>query len=599
MLVLAAAGLRFIAALFASVLIKNAHSSTQCSISTPAGAWTPQVAYKAAQAGFSKISVPSKQNGYNRSIRLNGFCHNVLFASNQFTCDTTAAFEKRLNAIPNNGLEIIYAEKERCELSAISLAKVGDGGAEIQFRFETCDAGVATAIVAVPLVKTTSESAMLQWVSKVCEDTLPQVETQEDELVDVAHEKELKLLQVGPGLCNGEFMRNESAPDTEAECTAVCGGTIGVDETHDTCSGYAFNANAPSDRRCMLFKGNVDGATGTDANWTCFSLKLADVERVTVTPTPDPLLAEAELQEHLQLKVAEAMGGPPPAMETAQMRAIAPPEDNLGCFASARWFNLENIGGYPGHFPINEADWEPLMAMIPEPMGAPDPAPSRVTLDRFLVISDCSEIESPKIATWGKACPSLPEKGWEFPKLSVPCRIFEISNAILTGIITPVVTWIAVRAGYDYLKPKYKKPDDLIDPCSIPILGILSGVAFLAAVITAVIVSQICNLIALIAGCAAPWLELSILTSAAFFAASVAVMVALAYLFVSHPKGQEAKKKKDKTYLVMEVEEGENGAFATPVYLDSNKFATQAGSESVLMSSHGPHSSTRSIMLTG
>jgi len=603
MLVLAPAGLRLGTTLIASVLLHHAHSWTECSVTTPAGAWPHAVAYKAVQSGVSKITVPSKQEGYNRTMRLQGFCHNALFAAKAFTCDTTATGEKRLNAKPNPGLEIKLAETQRCELSAISLVKVGDG-AEIQFRFETCDAGVPPSVVVLPMKKAETHSSMLPWVKEVCEETLPDTELTPEENSVISVAKNLQVLPINvngnDGPCKGELLSQAQAAADQDACQSLCFSSLGLQDATGDCSGFAFNEKAEAGQRCNLYKGTWTGVDITAEgakDWKCFSMSLVEAGVDTLTEAPDPLLAEADLESHVELKVAEAMGGPPPSMETAQLRAIAPPEDNPGCFGASMWFSLEDTAGTLGSFPVNVADWDELMAMIPEPMSAPESAPGVMIMDRFLVVSDCSEMENPKIATWGKACPAIPEKGWEF-KLSVPCRIFEIINAVLTGIITPIAAWVAVRMGYNYLKPAYKKPNDLIDPCSIPILGILCGVAVGAALITAIIVSQLCNLIGLIFGCAAPFLEISILTSAAFFAASFAIIVGLTYLFLSHPKGQSVSKKKDKTYLVMEVEEGENGSFATPVYMETNPMASKAGSESVLMSSHMGTGQMRSIMLT-
>lgn len=612
MRVLTPACFRLGVALFASVLVGRTHA-TDCSVTAPTGSWQPDMVYKAAEAGVPKISVPSKADGFNRTLELHGFCHDILFASNQFTCDTSAAGEKRFNAVPNSGLEITY-EGKRCELSAIALAKVA-GGAQIQFRFETCSAGASTGIIVMPLKKEAlMEGSVKKWAERVCKTSIGTTTTlAASQGESFSHTKELAQFLVGKGLCNGEFMSNETAPDDKEECTQACAGTIGIDEEHDTCSGYAFNSKGKSGEMCRLFKGTWTGIkVNSSADFECFNMSLATAAEVSSTPKPDVMSVEGVLTEHLQLKISEAMCGPPQAMSTAQLRAISPPEDAQWCYSAANWFMMEDGNGEAAHFPIEEADWDGLLAMIPAPLNVSASAPSQVVLDRLLVISDGSETENRPVTVWGRMCATADQaggaggggglfSGGSLASMNMDCHVFGILNAIITGLATPVIAWIAVKLAYtNYLKPKYKQPDDMIDPCSLPIAGILCAVAFFVALLTAIICSQIFNLIAMIFGCAERYLEISILTSAAFLASAVGIIIAVLYLWRTHPKNQANKKKKDKTYLVMEVEEGENGMVATPVYMETNPMHSVAGSESCMASTinGGSMMSMRSVVLT-
>lgn len=601
MRLLSSAGRHLSVAIIASVL-PTRNDAAECHVSVTGGTWHPAAAFEAINAGIPTINVPNKIDGYNRTVKLRGFCHNVLFAASGFDCSRDSD-DGLLIPVKGSapGLSVNFAGA-RCELSAMSLSKKMDGGAEIQFRFEMCSDGASTTVVALPLKKSSTQTPdMLPWLKKVCAGKFGTTTTQAASDVSMASSKVLKTQKVGDGYCKASVLSNESKPDTENECQIACGGSMAtgteVKADDEACTGYAFKQSAESGEKCVLFKGKVVKIDKDTDAWMCFNMTMETAVVATTTGTPPPM-EQGILNDRMQLKVSEAMGGPPPSMSTAQLRQFSPPKDAPGCFSPMNWFTLEDDDGVPGSYPIAESVYDELMEMLPPPLNITDSVDSEVVLDRLLVISDCSEREDAPTAArltgdWGRACKTKDT----VETAPVSCDMQEILNSIVTGIVTPVVTWFAVKMAYDrVLKPKYKAADDLIDPCSITIVGVLSLVAFIVALLVALILTQIINLILRLTGCAEKGLVLSIIMFAAFIATAVAIMVAVAYLKQSHPKNQENKKKKDKTYLVMEVEEGAGGqTWATPVYLETNPMHSQAGSESSMaIQSHNSR-----IMLSG
>merc|ERR1719162_844709 len=134
----------------------------------------------------------------------------------------------------------------------------------------------------------------------------------------------------------------------------------------DACSGFAFSAKAPADEQCVTYTGPITELEKQDVNWSCFSMSLKTVKYDKTTQPPPAIQALTELTQNLHLR--EVFAGAPASMTTAKLLQIQPQAGDDSCFPAAWWFNIQDMNGVPASIPVDEAEWDQLMASLPLPV---------------------------------------------------------------------------------------------------------------------------------------------------------------------------------------------------------------------------------------
>lgn len=167
-----------------------------------------------------------------------------------------------------------------------------------------------------------------------------------------------------------------------------------------------------------------------DPAWTCYNMTMSSSDAQSVTASPGAMAASLELTQNLQLR--EVFAGAHSSMTTAKLTQIEPNAADGACFPSAWWFTVQDDAGNPASVPVKEANWPDLMAMVPPALPEHAGVRSAMTVDRVLM-KTCN----PNAEGWGREC--------AMPSIVGVCDHVHMINAIVTGILVPVIGWAIVN----------------------------------------------------------------------------------------------------------------------------------------------------------
>merc|ERR1711871_338633 len=100
------------------------------------------------------------------------------------------------------------------------------------------------------------------------------------------------------------------------------------------------------------------------------------------------------------------------------------------CFSPMWWFQLQDASGAPAALDVHEAQWNDLMALLPEEEPLQPKMGATMEIDRVLV-KTCRSV-----AGWGRSC--------VMPKVEVVCDNQQMVNSIVTGLLVPILGWLCV-----------------------------------------------------------------------------------------------------------------------------------------------------------
>jgi len=429
-------------------------SGTGCPVVAPAGAWAPGAAYKAVSAGQPNATVPGKWSGFNRTVSLEGFCVDVFSLSTGWSCSTGGG-ELRAGLKATNGTSPVALNFAgvRCPLTAISAYKTteasADFEAELRFEFEGCvaplnqTAPVNTAAVVVGIRKDTTgaDFNLVPWTKEVCKAyyiTSTPPPASNVSVISAATEQLVGL--AGGSTCDATVRRTIENIEKLDDCKMQCVGS--ATKAHilngTGCSGYAYSADA---KTCKTFEGPVNKVT-TSSGWSCYNLTYGGASYSKSTPPPAPVAVDTT--EILAIK--EVLG----LSTSAYLQHITPPSDAATCFAPMWWFTLsDRYTGKMQSVPVKEAHWDALMnRALPDAVKLPDN----------------SEVSAPQILDRVVFDTCAPSNGWGqtacfvAPPKKTHCRDEEIHGAIISGVITSLLTYLMVGCWFCiYLRCGTKK----------------------------------------------------------------------------------------------------------------------------------------------
>lgn len=409
--------------------------------------WAPREAFEATFAGEPKFTLPPIGSGFNRTLNIDGFCNDILWKPDGFTSTTCLPLapenkpgEFSAKADSKESGAVIHFDNANCPLSAISVRKTPgmEYEAEIRFQFEGCmatagaaAAPVSNAAIVMGLRKITTRGAnVYPWMNEVCnvKTTTPAAST-------VVVKDKANMLVIGEGTCLGTGGKKAIAGiTTEIECRADCKLSIDLatatGKKEEACAGFAFRATPTPE--CQQYYGSVTSLEQVDATWICYNMTMEKQEYNKTQAPPSPING-LELTQNLHVR--EAMAGAPESMTTARLYEVTSDE---GCFDKAWWFVLQDDDGNRASLPVLESEWDAMMAMIPEPNPKVKATKSTVTVDRVLVHT-CN----PNATGWGRGCIQ--------PKVNEVCDNAQVVNAIVTGVVVPVLGWFLVWCFYSRL----------------------------------------------------------------------------------------------------------------------------------------------------
>jgi hypothetical protein len=408
----------------------------------------------------------------------------------------------------------------------------------------------------------------------------------------ISEETHYNLTQEGNASCDSKVLEVNAMASTLGGCKIACGSkyqtaSITGNEA-EKCSGFAFNPRSQPHQQCILYTGDISvkpainpvaaksrrRLSGTDSDadastakpttttttqaqditdrpgWQCYSLEVTHSTAMKATPAPrgyEEYQAEAGLSETLRLK--EAMGGTKTNMQEAILHQVDPPQPF--CYEAAWWFSLQDSVGVPAHISVNDEHWDDIMKLLPAYTPESAPVDSTITIDRVMV-KTCTDTGG-----WGRTC--------VMPKAVSTCDSVQMVNAVLTGLITPIVSWLVVFVVYKQVKGKdqqgegpeaekemAKCPAMVIIVCCITAIVISMGISYALATIVEKIFGR---------NCFHEEREHMVVWLGAGGAAAVSMLIALLYLFQSskvHAETEEVKHKAigpppGKKYAVMAI----------------------------------------------
>jgi hypothetical protein len=541
--------LRATSFIVATALFGRLADAGTCKADFPQEAWAPRAAFEASHAGTPNVTLPLIGSGFNRTLNIDGFCNDILMKSSVFTCSKTAAAAGEFKASvtdPTNKPTGAFLRFDgvNCPLRGVSLRRTEAGAqfdAEIRFEFEFCKAAagmpaspVASAAVVLGLRKETGrQSNLLPWIKEVCNDKTTPAPTS-----SVVVKSETQLTFVGNGTCK----QDSSAPDpkkvsdvaNQVACSGQCRSSIliatEIGKKEEACGGFSYNAKT---KVCLLFTGKVDAIDKQDADLVCYAMDLKAQDYQKTTSAPPPVAALPELTQNLHLR--EVFAGAPINMSMGKLLQIQPQTGDDFCFAASWWFTLQDERGNDASVPVMEAEWDELMSKIPLATAPAPSLPSTMIMDRVLV-KTCN----PHAEGWGRSC--------IMPEVNHLCDHRQIVNAVVTGILVPVLGWLMVQSIHKRcVGARQMNPTAMDDArgelprCTsagifITCIGAVFACCFVAAASSSIISYSFGA-----AGCIHGIREMLVIGCATAIPGSFAMIVGLLYLYHSGTKHQLIK----------------------------------------------------------
>jgi hypothetical protein len=268
----------------------------------------------------------------------------------------------------------------------------------------------------------------------------------------------------------------------------------------------------------------------------------------TLTSTLPPSQQVLHKKLFQQLQINQVMGGGNPLMKEARLLQIDPPPLPGGapgnCFASAWWFLLQDEQGHPASIVVSGVEWAEIMKMVPPLKEITQSVPSKITVDRILV-KTCQEIDG-----WHRPCIMPPKHDRCSPK--------QLINAIVAGLVTPIVAWALAYAVYKAFRPNNGfAQDDTSPTCTVKtvipasIMGLIAslGAAAAATFATSAALSS--------SACKHGIREELVVVFSAGFSSAIAIIISLMYLFkstkVSAERKDDSQPKLESKLMLVEV----------------------------------------------
>lgn len=515
-------------------------SEGACKVDFSADQWKPRVAYEAAFAGKPNISIPLVGSGFNRTVNIDGFCSDILMNSSSFTCNKNNDKRGEFNAYVTDLVNAptsakITFDHVNCPLRGVSIRRnnMSRGAlfeAEIRFEFYYCQAlagfpqsPVASASVVMGLRKEPSQvSNLLPWMQEVC---LAKVgTTTAPASASMVIRTEYPVVNVGKGECkhaDSSSAKFIPAITTEDGCKAECRSSLQVAEATKQkdgfCTGFAFNAAATADKTCIQYTSPVTELGTPDLAWTCYNLTMTKQDYQKTTAAPSAMQAGDALTQTLQLR--EVFAGAHATMTTAKLIQIQPQRGDDFCFPAAWWFAVQDDSGNPASIPVKESEWAAMMAMVPPALPEAEAVKSTMIIDRVL-FKTCN----PDMAGWGRSC--------DMPTPLGVCDNKQIINAIVSGILVPLLGWLTVRCFHKscgWGRPDSQGPENF-PICSFGNIFGLSVVAVLACGLYAGGVAAGMSQILGAAGCLHGMREMIVVAVATCVPSALAMIIGLLYM---------------------------------------------------------------------
>jgi hypothetical protein len=355
---------------------------------------------------------------------------------------------------------------DTCYLKAITLKKTSATAAKMFFDYEDC-AGAssvadtkATVVVNVQKVnKTTRPDQVVDFVEHLCRPS--SVGSQEVAKVKM----EATETQRGIGQCIGLSLANYTNIATPDNCRTLCSTDIDkyspeceaeadeiacMDSKPDLCRGYAYNTPT---KECFTYKGGAINQTTGTADWLCKSLDLTDTT--------------------FGAKIAATTTAPPPRMvgTMAATKAVVQTfKSKENCFPTFDWITLQEASGADTSFQVVATVWDKFMELFPQATAAA--TSRRLASD----ISASLQVDNPSYGLTGAGgvvppvtpAPATPPPAFLTSSTAAAaaaavttaapvvtkveaedCVVPEVLNALLSGVVVPMITWGAVKFYYD------------------------------------------------------------------------------------------------------------------------------------------------------
>jgi len=504
--------------------------------------WKNKGFFESANLAVPNYSVAKVGSGFNRTLNLDGMCNSIVWKSDSFTCAKKKGEWHATVSKPNGVL--LKFDNANCALHGVTVARTKPGSpfeAELRLQFFPCNARTGTAAppvsaaaVSIGLQKegtpahSGNDANLKMWMDDVC-NVKPTSSPQQQITTEVNY----NMTHLGNGTCDSTILEFNSAI-TVSGCKTACGAAAKKAKiaglTGASCTGFAFN-EALADKKCVLYNTSISVAQISSRRltdpfsvpgWECYDVKVTDTANNKVTPAPtgyEEYALEKGLREELRMK--DVMGGKKETMREAILHQVDPPVPF--CFEGTWWFSLQDSVGNPAHISINQENWDEVMKNLPPYVPETTGVDSQITIDRVLV-QTCVDISG-----WGRNC--------VMPEARKTCDSVQLINSIITGLVTPILSWLVVYGVYKLAKggdqlgegPEASKA---APKCTVAVVVICT----LTALIVPMLVSYVLSLIIekfLAQNCFHESREQFVVWLGSGGAASVAMMVGVVYLWKS------------------------------------------------------------------
>jgi len=254
-------------------------------------------------------------------------------------------------------------------------------------------------------------------------------------------------------------------------------------------------------------------------------------------------------------------------MTTAKLMQLEPTAADMTggsqpCFPSSWWFFVQDDMGNPASIAVTQTDWDTIMEMVPKPQPAHSGVHSKMTIDRVL-LKTCN----PNAAGWGRECSMAAVVGL--------CDYTQMINAILTGILVPIIGWAIVNCFHKSCR--WGRPDpssaEAFPICTIPNIVGLCIVAVLSCAAVAAGVSAGISYGFGAAGCLHGLREMIVVGFATSVPAALAMIFGLLYMHNSGERISSSDQpsqfvKRGHKLMLVEVKDGENISQGIPINPD-------------------------------
>jgi len=398
---------------------------------------------------------------------------------------------------------------------------------------------------------------LLPWTEQVCQIATTTAPAQ----ATVSAETDATLHEVGAGTCLGTLLKNIAGISDRRSCKLQCisSSTKAQILGGVGCSGFAFHSEATGSN-CITYSGSVT-QSNSESGWQCYSLSYNTSTYAKATPPPANVVKDAVQV----LDIRGVLG----TSSTAYMQQILPPLSAPTCFSPMWWFTLEDRAGQPLSVPVKQADWDALMKRIPEQEATTSKVSAPMLVDRVLV-DTCSPGSG-----WGREACFVPAAA------NTQCRSEELTGAIVSGVITSLLTWALV--GFVFLVYTRSAQAGTYQPvngrhhCKGAVVCTLTVVAAGGACLCCWISMQFLNAVIRSGDCYSPK-EFLVVIVAVVLSVTLTIIILLQYMGLQHPAhghpllvSRKVEEQKSTKLMLIEVEEGRDAGNVLDTITASSK----------------------------